>query len=323
MAKDKKKSTGFLAALSKIGLKLMGALGKLLKLVKFLKFGLAAATFVTYSYLFTWKFALLLMVAIGWHESGHVWAMKKLGFKTKGFYFLPFLGGAAIQESAYTAYSENVFVAIMDPVWGLILAVISLLFYYSTGNPLFAAAASWMSFLNLFNLFPINPLDGGQIVRSIGFSIHKTLGFIILLLSLFACVILAYRMNAGLFGFLLAIGILDMSYEYNNRRSAIRLYNHYIAAGDRALERDIEYASKEGITTRTRQMFIESGKKMREGYHKQAKEYLKKIPTQMNWWQIAASIASYTLVVVSLLAIMHLMKDIPGADIAAQFMADK
>lgn len=77
-----KKSSGFWALLVKGGT-------TLLKGVKLLKVVFAAATFASYAYLFTWKFALMVLIAIGFHESGHVWAMKKTGMKTKGFYFLP------------------------------------------------------------------------------------------------------------------------------------------------------------------------------------------------------------------------------------------
>ena len=87
---------GLLTLAGKIFAKVLPVLVKSLKLLKFGKMGLAAASFAGYAILFSWKFALLLMIAVGWHESGHVWAMKKMGIKTKGFYFIPFVGGAAV-----------------------------------------------------------------------------------------------------------------------------------------------------------------------------------------------------------------------------------
>jgi len=86
MSKEKKSKVGVWALLGKLGSKLFGILGKLVKGVKMTKVGLAAASMAGYAMLWSWKFGLLLMIAIGFHESGHVWAMRKMGIKTRGFY---------------------------------------------------------------------------------------------------------------------------------------------------------------------------------------------------------------------------------------------
>jgi hypothetical protein len=139
---EKTSKVGIWALAGKLGGKLVAIFAKLLKGLKFTKLGLALATLSGYSAIYTWKFALLIMLAVGWHESGHVWAMKKMGFKTKGFYFLPFLGGVAVQEDEYKSYGQNVFVAMMGPIWGTVLAFLCAVGYWVTHNPMFAAAAS-------------------------------------------------------------------------------------------------------------------------------------------------------------------------------------
>lgn len=210
---EKKSKMGFWGVLLKFG-------PKLLKLTKFLKFGLAAASFGSWALLYTWKFAILIMISIGWHESGHVWAMKKMGMKTKGFYYLPFLGGAAIPEEHYRTYWQNVFVAIMGPIAGLLLALVSLGLFWFTGTPLFAAAASWMAVLNLLNLFPISPFDGGQVIRAVGFSLSTILGRIFLLLSFAVGAVFTFKAGIGLFAFFVIIGGLDLAVEFFLRKKA-------------------------------------------------------------------------------------------------------
>ena len=128
----------------KLGSKILPILIKSLKLGKV---GLAGATLAGYTYLFTWKFALLIMIAIGWHESGHVWAMKKLGIKTRGFYFVPFVGGAAVADESFKTYRQQVLVAIMGPIWGLLLAWACGVVYWYTNSPMWAAAAGWMAMI--------------------------------------------------------------------------------------------------------------------------------------------------------------------------------
>ncbi len=70
---------------------------KLLKSAKAVKVALAGASFASYSYLTDWKFAIIILISLVFHEYGHLKAMKKFGLKTKGIYLIPFVGGAAVQ----------------------------------------------------------------------------------------------------------------------------------------------------------------------------------------------------------------------------------
>ena len=63
----------------------------LLKSAKFAKFGLAGLSLAGYTYLYTWQFALFIMVSLFCHEFGHALAMRLSGLRVKGIYFIPFL----------------------------------------------------------------------------------------------------------------------------------------------------------------------------------------------------------------------------------------
>lgn len=201
----------------KIGPKIATTGIKLLKGLKVGKAGLAGASFASYAYLFTWEFALIIMASLFLHECGHIWAMKRCGIKTKGIYFIPFVGGAAVSEEMCHSRGEEVFISLMGPIWGLLLAIVTGFLYYIYEEPIFAAAASWMAMVNLLNLLPISPLDGGRVIKSIGFSVQSTIGFCILIGSLFLTGFLIYKTGMGLFVFLLAIGIIDLIFEYTRR----------------------------------------------------------------------------------------------------------
>lgn len=317
MANKKENKTGFWALLTKFGFKLLPWITKLLKATKFLKIGLALASFGVYAFMFTWKFALLIMIALAWHESGHVWAMRKIGIKTKGFYFIPFLGGAAIAEEKAKTYASWSFVALMGPVWGLGLALATCVLYYATNNPMFAAAAGWMGFLNLFNLFPVVPLDGGQVVRSIAFSIHKRFGFAFLCVSLLLCSILAFKMQAGLFAFLLFIGIADLIAEHFNRNKSDEQYERRIGNADEYRMLQVKLEGK-GYPEQ-QEFYMEKEKYWRDLAEKDKKT----IPTSMNRNQIITSIAAYAGIVIALIVIVKLMGAVPGGNLAAEFLADK
>lgn len=217
----KRTGAGVLALLLKIGPKIASVVAKLAKGAKFGKIGLAAGSAVSYSFLFTWQFAAMLLFMLFVHESGHIWAMKRYGMKTKGIYFIPFLGGAAVTEDEFPSRQAEAVIAIMGPIWGLALSGLTALVYLVTQQPVFAAAAGWMAAINLFNLLPINPLDGGRIFKSIAFSIHSKLGLVMLLVGMIAAGFLAFYAGFFIFLFLLVVGGLELLLEY--KRTSIHL----------------------------------------------------------------------------------------------------
>lgn len=210
---------------SKIGTKFgLKILSSLLGKVGIGKTGLAATSMISYSLLFTWEFAAMIMLMLFVHESGHVWAMNRYGMKTKGIYFIPFVGGAAVAEDEFPTRSAEVVVAIMGPIWGLALAVATGVVWIVTDSPLFAAGASWMALINLFNLLPINPLDGGRIFKSIAFSINPGIGLVFLTLGLAGCIIATVVAGMFLFVAIFLVGAIELGFEYRRSRSRVREY---------------------------------------------------------------------------------------------------
>ena len=196
---------------------------KLFKSAKMLKVLFAAASVAAYSWLFSFQFALLLIGCLVFHEYGHIRAMKYFGLKTKGIYLIPFVGGLAVGENKLNTRWQNVVVSIMGPVFGLLLSVIALLLYVITGNPLFAGLAGFNALLNLFNLLPILPLDGGHILKSITFSMHSVVGLTMCIAGALLGVFLSYSLGLALLGFLLAIGSFEVVLEWRLRHHSLLL----------------------------------------------------------------------------------------------------
>lgn len=207
---------GFLILLSKFMPKIFGFLLKLLKMTKGLKIGMAAATFGSYTWLFSWQFALLLMGSIFFHELGHIRAMKAYGMKTKGVYFLPFLGAAAVTTEQFPSRHAEAVIGLWGPIWGLILSMIFFDIYAWTGSPLMAGIAAWCALVNLFNLLPIKPLDGGRIVSSIAFSFSGHTGMTVTLAGLGLAVILAIVTKISIFPLIVFIGFFEVLSEWRD-----------------------------------------------------------------------------------------------------------
>lgn len=208
---------GLIALLFKVGIKLIGIFAKLFKGATVTKVALAGASITAYSLMWSWEFALLIMISLFVHESGHVWAMRKCGVKTRGFYFIPFMGGAAISTERAGSRMAEAMIVIMGPLWGLSLAVFTMIVYLITHQPLWAAAAAWMGMINLFNLLPITPLDGGRLLNCMAFSMHSRLGLAFMAIAFVVIVFFAFVTGMGLFCFLALIGGVELYAEWQSK----------------------------------------------------------------------------------------------------------
>lgn len=210
---------GISAALVKLGPKLVKPLLTGGKLLKGALFGGSA---VGYTALFGWKVAVMILILLFFHEGGHIWAMKRRGMKTKGMYFIPFFGAAAVPDENFPSRESENFIALMGPTVGLILAFLSYLAYLLTGDIEFAAASGWMALVNLFNLLPIMPLDGGRVLRSISFSFSSWFGIISVSIGILIGIIIFAKMKIWLFVVLMPIGFLEVLFDYKRERKNIK-----------------------------------------------------------------------------------------------------
>ncbi|MEH6580132.1 MAG: site-2 protease family protein [Amphritea sp.] len=196
----------------------LAALGfKLLKSAKLIKVGLAGASLTAYAWFFSLPFALALIACLVVHEYGHIRAMKYFGMKTKGIYLIPFLGGLALSDEKINTRWQDVVISLMGPCFGLLLSVLSLLAYWLTGEVFFAGLSAFNALLNLFNLLPILPLDGGHVLKSITFSMNSIVGLVLCAVAAIGGVFLSYSLGLALLGFLLIIGSIEIFMEWRGR----------------------------------------------------------------------------------------------------------
>ncbi len=201
--------------LSIIGLASLGF--KLLKSAKVIKVVLMGASVAAYSWLFSFQFALALIACLVFHEYGHIRAMQYFGMKTKGIYLIPFMGGLALSDERINTRWQDVVISIMGPTFGLLMSVASLIAYWVTGSDFFAGLAAFNALLNLFNLLPILPLDGGHILKSISFSMNSVVGLSLCIAGAAFGVFLSYSLNLTLLGFMLLIGSIEIVVEWRTR----------------------------------------------------------------------------------------------------------
>jgi len=134
-----------------------------------LTFGTMAVSAFVYSFLagpwFAIGFVLLLFV----HEMGHVIAMRIKGLPTKAPVFIPMLG-AVIFAPPFNGRETEAFVGFGGPLAGTLGSVaVFALWLILPEHPQVLLAISFVSlYLNIFNLIPIRPLDGGRVTQAVG-----------------------------------------------------------------------------------------------------------------------------------------------------------
>jgi Zn-dependent protease len=131
--------------------------------VKLLSFaGSAIVSVVAYSLFWGWAFAVGFVVLLFVHEMGHVLQLRREGIKATMPVFIP-LVGAMIKANLWEGNAvTEARVGLAGPVLGTLGAAACIPLYYETGNQLFRALAYVGFFLNLLNLLPVLPLDGGR-----------------------------------------------------------------------------------------------------------------------------------------------------------------
>lgn len=182
---------------------------KLLKTVQVIKVALLAASVAVYSVMFTVEFAIALIAVLVFHEYGHLRAMKKCGLPTKGMYLIPFVGGLAVGDMPKTRW-QDVYISMMGPVFGLVMTLVFYVFYLVTESHFAGLVASTSALLNLFNLIPVYPLDGGRVVKSLVFSGRNYLALVALLSISALCFVLAWKMGFYFITFFIVIGVIDI-----------------------------------------------------------------------------------------------------------------
>ena len=93
---------------------------------------------------------------------GHVIQLRREGLKASAPMFIPFMGAVISARSLGDDALAEARVGLAGPILGSIGAAVCILIWHATGNDLFRALAYIGFFLNLFNLLPVVPLDGGR-----------------------------------------------------------------------------------------------------------------------------------------------------------------
>ncbi|MGO9661160.1 MAG: site-2 protease family protein [Acidimicrobiales bacterium] len=142
--------------------------GALLLKLKYV--GLVLSMFVSivaYSLLFGWSFAVGIVLLIFVHEMGHVIELRRQGVPASAPLFIPFLGAFVNMKAAPRSAFQEAMSGLAGPLVGTAASAVVAFWGNATGSRFLMALAFFGFFVNLFNLLPVLPLDGGRAVAAL------------------------------------------------------------------------------------------------------------------------------------------------------------
>jgi Zn-dependent protease len=151
----------------KFGAKLKGLLLLLPKLKIFATSASMLVSIAAYSLIWGWKFALGFVLLLLVHEYGHVLQLRREGVPASAPLFIPFLGAFVGMKRMPDDAGAEARVGLAGPVLGTVGCLVPLGIYFATGEDFWRALAFVGFFLNLFNLLPVLPLDGGRAMAAL------------------------------------------------------------------------------------------------------------------------------------------------------------
>ncbi len=121
---------------------------------------------VFYALFWGWKFALVFVLMILAHEMGHYVTIRNYGLPARLPMFVPFMG-AYTMGGVPQSLEHDAYIALAGPLTGLGVSAVCLAYGHQTHDQFWYMAANVGAFINLFNMIPALPFDGGRIAGAL------------------------------------------------------------------------------------------------------------------------------------------------------------
>jgi Zn-dependent protease len=199
-----------------LGLLLLKFGGLLLKLKVLTTAGSMLVSIAAYAWIWGWQFGVGFVLLIFVHELGHVLELRRQGVPASAPLFIPFLGAVVGMKQLPDDAWKEARVALAGPILGSLAAAAVWVAAEWTGSEFLLALAFVGFFLNLFNLIPIVPLDGGRAAAAL----HPAVWLVGLILMVGLAVV---RPNPILF-LIVIVGGLELWRRWGERHERADYY---------------------------------------------------------------------------------------------------
>jgi len=213
------------AAIAAVGA-FLAKFGALLLKLKYLSLVLSMfVSVLAYTLLWGWSFAVGFVLLMFVHEMGHVVELRRQGIRASLPMFIPFLGAFVnMREMPRSAYQEALS-GLAGPYFGTAASAVVGFWGHAIGSNFLLQLAAVGFLLNLFNLLPMLPLDGGRAVAAL----HPAIWFI----GLVGLLVFAIFFQAPVVLLVLVLGGFELWRRWTRRNSPASVAYHSLSAQQR------------------------------------------------------------------------------------------
>ncbi len=187
------------------------------------------------------NFVLFLILVLFIHEMGHFTFMKLFNYENVRMLFIPLMGAFVQGSKEKYSQTQSFIVVAAGPFPGICIGIITLFLssFYQL-NWLLELSFLFL-FLNIINLIPIDPLDGGQLFKLL---VHKKRDLFLIIFAFISSLILIlvgfliWSWVTMIFGFFMGIRVRGMQRNYQIRKLLDEQDVNYISTYDDLSNRD-------------------------------------------------------------------------------------
>ena len=138
---------------------------------------------------------VLITVILLIHELGHFLAMRFYKYNDTKILFLPFIGALTSGNKNEISQKQQLIVIMAGPTPGIIIGMVLFFIGQFYGIDLLIRAGIFFQVVNLFNLLPIFPLDGGRIIDTIYLKGKDIIFKIFIIISIVVLTLISIKNN--------------------------------------------------------------------------------------------------------------------------------
>jgi len=145
-------------------------------------------------------FLIVLILFI--HEMGHFIAMKVFGYNGVNMFFIPLMGAMVTGEKDRISQLQRAIIVLAGPVPGVLIGCGIIAYAQTIGHAGAAVAGFMFLLINVLNLLPLDPLDGGKLIETLFFSSNEKIKQVFLIASVVFMVVAGVFFQMYLLAFL-------------------------------------------------------------------------------------------------------------------------
>ena len=160
--------------------------------------------------------ALLVVLLI--HELGHFFAMKLFNYNNVKLFFIPLLGAYVSGKKLIISQRQMSIVILAGPVPGIIIGFCLFMVNFSYPSEPLMMLANIFLFLNLFNLLPFMPLDGGRLIEVLFLKQNHSIRIVFTIISILGLATFAIYNKSILFLIIPISMVFELIMEIKNQK---------------------------------------------------------------------------------------------------------